>query len=72
MEDKTQIKTQDLLRIYKLLEEVNDLFHQPLKYKNAEAVEKFAESHYPEIRDLYYEVVWNYLPPKIQQNLEER
>jgi len=59
-------------RVFDLLEEVHDLFHQPMKYKDTQIVEKFAEDHYEQIKRLYYDVVWHWLPPDVQRELEER
>jgi hypothetical protein len=58
--------------VFELLEKVNELFHQPMHFKNTELVEKFAEENYQQIEKLYYEVVWNWLPKEIQDKYENR
>lgn len=68
--NKLEIKTDEAVRIFKLLEDMNDLFHQPMKYKNAEVVEQFSLENYDEIKDLYYNVVWNWLPLEIRNKIE--
>ena len=68
--DRLEIKTDEVVRLYKLLEEMNDLFHQPMKYKNSDVVERFSDENYAEIKDLYYNVVWNWLPLEVKDKIE--
>jgi hypothetical protein len=62
----------EVRQVFDFLEEAHDLLHQPLKYKDASVVEKFAEQHYEKVKRLYYEVVWSWLPPDVQQEIEDR
>jgi len=64
------VNADDLIEIYLLIEEINDLFHQPLKYSDAELVSNFADTHYPQIKRIYYEVLWEYLPEEYRHSIE--
>ena len=68
---KVQIDLEEVKRVFRLIEEVHDLMHQPLKSRDVEQVEAFVDSHYPEIKDLYYKVVWNWLPQEVQREITE-
>ena len=59
----------EVLRVFKLLENANDLFHQPMKYEDIEMVKKFANDNYSKIHELYYETLWNKLPKEIQEKI---
>jgi len=72
MSDKVEVKTDELKRVFLLMEEIHDLFHQEDNYKGSEIVEKFANAHYSEIRDIYYDVLWDMLPNDVQEQLEDR
>jgi hypothetical protein len=50
---------------------VNSLFHQPLHYEDPQVVERFAQDNYPEISELYYKIVWKWLPPDVQEEIME-
>lgn len=63
------IPLQDLKRIHHLLEDLNDLLHQPDYYLDSKTVERFADEHYKEVRDLYYDTVWNLLPKAEQEKI---
>lgn len=71
MDRKVEVPLDDLLRIFRLLELTNALFHQPLRYRDEEQVERFASENYKEIHSLYYDVVWKWLPEDVQQEIEE-
>ncbi len=66
---KIEISLEDAQRVYRLMEEMNDFFHQPEKYNETE---KFAKKNYEEIRSLYYDVVWNWLPQDIKDDITEK
>ena len=72
MARKIEIDVDEVRRVFLLLEQVNGMFHQSFKYKNTDIVSEFAESSYPEIKELYYQVVWHWLPKDIQDEMEER
>jgi len=45
--------------------------HQPMHYKDPEYVEAFAINNYPELKDLYYDIVWNWLPEEVRRDIED-
>ena len=61
----------EIKRLYLMLEELNDFFHQPDNF-SSEKVQEFAERIYPEIKEMYYETVWNQLPTDLRDELENR
>jgi hypothetical protein len=67
-----QVDLEEVKRVFGLLEELHDFVHQPLKYRDAAQVEAFVDAYYPEIKDLYYQVVWNWLPQDVQREITER
>lgn len=72
MREKAEIRIDEIKRVFEFLEEINDLFHQPEKYKNPEIIADFAAEKYPEIKELYYKIVWNWLPEKTRNEIEEK
>lgn len=71
MSKKIEVDLEEVQRVFALLEDLNALFHQPMKCKDSEYVSNFAKKNYPEIKDLYYEIVWNWLPKDVQEKIEE-
>ena len=67
-EKVVKIKTAEIKRVYQLVKELHNFFHQPMNYVN---VEEFAEEHYDEIRDVYYDVLWEWLPAKMKAEFEK-
>ena len=63
------LNVKTMRRIFLLLEEINDLFHQPAKYSDLDEVKKFADKNYNEIKELYYHEVWNTLHKKEQNKV---
>ena len=72
MKKTIPIPVSEIKEVFELLEQMNDLFHQPLNYQNSELMNKFAEDKYPEIRKLYYETVWKWLPEEEKKHYESR
>lgn len=70
MEDTIKMKSDDLLRLYNVMEEIHDLLHQPLKYRDVQKMDDFVKGHYSDIKDLYYNVLWDYLPDDVRENIE--
>jgi hypothetical protein len=66
MNKKIEVDLNEVKRVYKLMEEINDFFHQPMNFKN---VEKFAKEKYKEINSVYYDVIWGWLPKDIQNEI---
>jgi len=67
--DKLEISRDDLIRLVKFLEKSNELFHQPMNFKDATIVEKFATLQYPEIKHLYYDVFTHIIPDDLKKEL---
>ena len=65
------ISPAEVRRVYELLEKLQELFHQPLYYEDPGRVRKFAEANYGEIRELYYNVVWEWLPEDLRKELAD-
>jgi hypothetical protein len=70
MKQQLTIDLDEAIRVFRLLEKMNQLFHQPMAYKDEVLLEKFATENYPEIRTLYYNTVWDWLPENTQQEIE--
>ena len=69
MDKEITFSVDDVLRIFKFLENSNELFHQPMRYENTEIVKKFANDNYSEIHELYYKTLWDKLPKEIQEKI---
>jgi len=68
---KIQVDLADVKRVFRLLENIHELMHEPLRYSDSSQVEAFAAAHYAEIKELYYETVWNWLPQEVKQEIIE-
>ncbi len=71
MDLKVDVSADEVKRVFNLLEKVNSLFHQPMKYEDPEQVKAFAEANYKEISDLYYNIVWEWLPESVKAEIED-
>ncbi len=69
--DKVQVSIRDVQRVFPFLEKANELFHQTTNYEDVETVRKFAVGNYEEISELYYDVVWTWLPESFRRELDE-
>lgn len=67
MTDREKLK-----ELYLLLEDLNDFFHQPDNYATTSQVAEYAEKIYPDIKRMYYDIVWDMLPKDLQEELENR
>ncbi len=72
MDTEINIKIEEVRRVFYFLEKVHDLMHQPEKFQNNDIVKAFVEENYNEVKALYYDVVWNWLPREKQKEIEER
>ena len=72
MTEEVVVELKDVMRVFQLMEEMNAFFHQPMNYESADKVKAFANSYYPEVRELYYRVVWDWLPGDVQEKLVNR
>ncbi len=66
--NKIQINLEEAVRVFKLMEEINAFFHQRENYND---VYKFGDEYYGEIREVYYDVIWNWFPSAIQKEIME-
>lgn len=64
------LTTDQIIRLYHLLDELNSLFHQEMHFNNKKYIEEFARKYYPEIQYFYYDVIWKLLPNDIQSKIE--
>lgn len=60
---------EEQIRLYRLMEKLNCFFHQEMHYLDRDIAEKTARECYPEIRDFYYDILWNDLPEGTQEQL---
>ena len=67
--EKIEISRSDLIRLTKFIEESNKLFHQQMRYRDQDIVQKFATEQYPEIRYLLYDLFMKMLPADIKKEL---
>lgn len=72
MDAYISIPLDEARRVFELLEKLHELMHQPLVYRDIRQVENFVEHNYAEVRDLYYQVVWRWLPEEVHQEIENR
>ena len=68
---RTKIETDEIIRVYRLFEALNDFFHQPLNFEDKETVMRFAQKNYPEIRSLYYDTIWEWLPEEVRDKITD-
>jgi len=71
MSEKINVSVDEVRRVFDLLDKVNSLCHQPKKYEDPNVVKAFAEANYKEVSDLYYNVVWEWLPEPVKTEIEE-
>lgn len=71
MSQKIEVSVDEVKRVFELLGEVNALFHQPLKYEDPNVVRAFSENNNDEICELYYNVVWGWLPETMKAEIED-
>jgi len=72
MKEELNINLKDARRIFDLLENMNEFFHQEMNYNDSKKTMDFADKNYQEIRELYYRVIWHWLPPEVQKEIENR
>lgn len=72
MSDKIQVEPSELKELFLFLEDLNHFFHQPMHYEDQEQVKSYVEGMYPKLHSMFYDVVWNWLPPKMQKEIIDR
>ncbi|CAA0186481.1 hypothetical protein [Tenacibaculum maritimum] len=65
------MKDKDIIRLFRLMEDLNDHFHQSLNYTNPEKSAEMAKKNYSEIKDFYYNIIWDILPNDFKKQIEE-
>ncbi len=71
MKKTIPIPLDEAVRVLRFLEKAHDLMHQPMTYRSGAQVEAFVEANYSEVRDLYYGVVWGWLPAEVRADLQD-
>ena len=73
MSTKIQVDLDEVKQLFCLLEKLHAFLHQPLHYGDQVTVTKLLQSNiYEELRGMYYDVVWHWLPPDVQREMEDR
>lgn len=70
-DEDIKISPNQVRELFALMEEVQDLFHQPMYYENLETVKKFADKHYQAIHKAYYKTLWDLLPQEDKDRISE-
>ena len=58
--------------MFLFLEDLNAFFHQPMHYEELGQVEQYIDEMYPNLHRMFYDVIWNWLPPDVQKEIEDR
>lgn len=74
-DDSIEVPLKDLLFVYKLIEELNRFFHQPMHYPDITSVKEYLGDYKKEgafslISDAYYQKFGNILPERIKEMVE--
>ena len=73
MGEKIQVDLDEVKQLFLFLEELVGFFHQPMKYGDQAKVIDYVENGmYDKRHAAYYNIVWNWLPPAIQKEIEDR
>lgn len=69
MDREINIKLNEAVHVFEVVEKLQKFLHQPANYLNIEA---FAKEIYPELKDVYHNIIWDWLPDDVKAELEER
>ena len=73
VDEKIEISKDDLMFMYHTFEKLNDFFHQPMNFETKEQLESFLGNKdagaYHDISKCYYEILWDYLPENIKNEI---
>ena len=73
MSEKIEVDQDEVKQLFLFLEELNHFFHQPMKYGDQAQVINYVEGGmYDKLKVMYYDVVWNWFPPAIQEEFINR
>ena len=68
---KIEIDPEEILRVYNLMGNLIEFFHQPMHYPDQQAVLDFLNSGvYDEMSDVYYKLMWKWLPGSQRHSIE--
>jgi hypothetical protein len=70
MKRTLEVPLDEAKRLFRFLEKAHDLMHQPMYYRDTEVVDKFVGKNYAEVKELYYDIVWNWFPEDVQREIE--
>ena len=69
MADRTvTLRLDEVLRIYHLLVDLQQFFHQRMHYSQ---VDEYATRTYPELHDVVYNVIQDWIPADVMARIEE-
>jgi hypothetical protein len=71
MGERIEVDLDEVRRVFQFLGNANELMHNNMRYRDVNMVERFVCENYPLLRELYYHVVWNWLPPHVQEEIME-
>jgi len=73
MSEKITVDLNQVEEIFLLLEELNGFFHDPDKYRDQGRVIAYVENGmYKKLQRASYTTVWNWLPLRVQKEMEDR
>ena len=52
-----------------VLKKIQQFLHQPMHFAD---IGTFADENYKEVHEIYYNVLWNWLPEETQKEIENR
>ncbi len=68
-----QANLEEVKQLFLCLEKLHEFLHQPEYYRDAASVQEFLDAGmYEELKRMYYDVVWKWLPPTVQKEMENR
>ena len=69
---KVNVPLDEVIRVFDLLESLQDFMHEPVNYSDVSRVDDFVNRSYAEVRELYYSVVGSWLPEHTRAQIEKR
>lgn len=68
---RIELEVMDVIRVFRLLERLHDFIHSSDNEMTLEQYSSFAQDIYPELRDCYYNVLWDSIPKELQLRIED-
>ena len=62
MNKKVELDISEMKRVFYLLEKFYSLLQKPRSEMDENYLESFMRENYMELNDVYYDMVWNWLP----------